>query len=277
MDDQEMIRDQMENTRSALTEKLETLEEKVTTTVQGATEEVAQTVEAVTDTVQETVETMRETVQDTLSAVKKGVSSVKSLFDVPRHVERHPWVAVGGSVAFGYLLGEFLLGRSGRARPPQMATQALQNSGSSAPSQTGVQNAQSQVAASGSAIEGVLERFKPELAKLKGLAVGALMGTFREMLVQRAGTDLGRSVSEILDSVTEKLGGVVVPPAPAAPASGDADIVYAESADDDEGESSEARAERKNGKTSVAKETGGRHNGPSRVGDAADITSGKRW
>jgi len=103
MENEDVIRDQMEDTRTSLTEKLETLEKKVVSTVDSATTNVAETVESVKETVQETVSTVKDTVQDTICAVKdsvkEGVGAVKDVFDVSRHVERHPWLMIGGSVA----------------------------------------------------------------------------------------------------------------------------------------------------------------------------------
>jgi ElaB/YqjD/DUF883 family membrane-anchored ribosome-binding protein len=221
MEDQDLIREQMENTRSALSEKLETLEDRVTSTVQGATEDVTQTVETVTDTVQETVATVKETVQDTvdtvkdtveetLTAVKEGVSAVKSFFDLPTHVDRHPWVAVGGSVAVGYLLGEYLLAR--RVQHARTRNETAPESLSAAAHRNGQKNgAYHGTEPSRSSL---LERFEPELTKLKGLALGTLMGAVREMVAKAAGEKLGRSVSDIIDSVTEKLGGTPIPSEP---------------------------------------------------------------
>src|SRR5687768_15493213 len=98
MENEDVIREKMEGTRSSLTEKLETLEKQVVNTVQDATSSVTETVEAVKDT----VNTVRETVQDT---VQDTVNTVKGFFDIPGHVNRHPWAAVGGSVAVGFILG----------------------------------------------------------------------------------------------------------------------------------------------------------------------------
>src|SRR5438105_8802525 len=113
MENEDVIRDQMEDTRTSLTEKLETLEKKVASTVESATSNVAETVEAVKETVQETVSTVKDTVQDTVctvkSTVREGVGAVKDAFDICGHVERHPWVMLGGSIAVGYVLGRLLL------------------------------------------------------------------------------------------------------------------------------------------------------------------------
>ena len=95
MENEEVIRHRMEQTREALTEKLETLEQKV-----------ADSVSAVTDTVASVQEKVHE-----------GVESVKDAVDVKAHVERHPWLMLGGSVLCGYVLGDLLLANSG-PRPP---------------------------------------------------------------------------------------------------------------------------------------------------------------
>jgi len=225
MDDQEMIRDQMENTRTALSDKLEELENRVTAKVTGATQDVAQTVETVTDSVQETVETVKDTVQetvdsvketveDTITAVKDGVSAVKRFFDVPAHVDRYPWISMGGSVALGYLAGEYLLRRRPRRsmrsqEPDFIAKQSIPGPvythGQSTGGRLGAELAPAKPA-------GWLDRLEPEMSKLKGLALGVLMGTIREMVTQATGEKLGHSLAEIIDSATEKIGGTPVPP-----------------------------------------------------------------
>jgi ElaB/YqjD/DUF883 family membrane-anchored ribosome-binding protein len=214
MEDPDLIREQIEQTRSSLTDKLETLEDRVTTTVQEAsktvenvTGSVEETVATVTDSVQETVETVKDTVEETLSVVKDGVNAVKSVFDIPRHVDRHPWVAVGGSLAVGYVLGEILLPRPARAdrnHEPVPRLAAGVSSNGNGQHHNGTETG----AAHGG---GLLEQFEPELTKLKGLALGVLMGTLREVVAKAAGDHLGQSVSEIIDSVTEKIGGTPVP------------------------------------------------------------------
>lgn len=222
MDDQEMIRDQMENTRTALSEKLEELESRVTAKVEGATQDVAQTVESVTDSVQETVETVKDTVQatvetvkdtveETITALKEGVSAIKRLFDLPGHVDRYPWIAMGGSVALGYLAGEYLLKRNAR-RAPRLPFFAAKES-VAAPVYTNGQATGGRIGTEMSAPKtpGWLERLEPEIAKLKGLALGVLMGTVREMITQAAGEKLGHSLAEIMDSATEKISGTRMP------------------------------------------------------------------
>ena len=89
----EMIRKQMEQTKLQLALKLESLEQQVSTTVHSTETAVNATMGAV------------ETVS---GAVHNAVDSVANLLDVPRNVEKHPWLFVGGAVVVGYLAAEFL-------------------------------------------------------------------------------------------------------------------------------------------------------------------------
>lgn len=98
--DPETIRKQMEQTRSALTQKLEVLEKKVTDTVAEATSAVAETVTTVKDKVESTVETVKDTVESTVETVSEALN-------LRLQVERHPWAMVGGSMAVGFLGGLF--------------------------------------------------------------------------------------------------------------------------------------------------------------------------
>src|SRR5439155_3985836 len=79
-DDPEVIRHQMADTRSSLTDKIERLEQTVTAKVQTTTAAVTDTVESVKEAVQDTVQTVRGTVTDT-------VDTVKEAFDVRRYFE----------------------------------------------------------------------------------------------------------------------------------------------------------------------------------------------
>ena len=89
----EVIRQQIDQTRSALTEKLETRENQVRDTVTNAKTTVEETIGSVKSTVHETVAT------------------VKRTFDLPYQVERHPWGMFGGSILVGYLVGTLWPGR----------------------------------------------------------------------------------------------------------------------------------------------------------------------
>src|SRR5262245_32231763 len=119
MDDEQVIREKMEETRTSLSEKLETLENKVVDTVKEATEAVSDTVGTVKETVEETVSTVKGSVESAVGTVKGAVTdsveTVKDWLDVSTHVQNHPWLAMAGAVAAGYCLETMLEPRSPEA------------------------------------------------------------------------------------------------------------------------------------------------------------------
>jgi len=96
----ELIRQQIEEDRNALTEKLEALEQRVV----GVASAVSETVEGVKEGVKETVEAVRGTVEET-------VETVKDAFDLRKQVERYPAAMVGGAFGVGFGLGLLLQGQ----------------------------------------------------------------------------------------------------------------------------------------------------------------------
>jgi len=231
MEDEKVIREQMEDTRTSLTEKLETLEHKVADTVQEATSAVSDTVASVKDSIQDTVASVTGSVQETVTTVKDtlhdGVESVKSMFDVPHLVEQHPWTAVAGAVAVGFCL-ERTFGKSSAPMTEKMAEASVPVA---APTQTGSAGAFPGAAASQSRQNrghhssnggshghssrekssgkksSLLAHLAPELDQLKGLALGALFGMARELLVKAVSPEMGERLKEIMDNVTTKVGG----------------------------------------------------------------------
>jgi ElaB/YqjD/DUF883 family membrane-anchored ribosome-binding protein len=211
----EAIRQQMEETRASLSEKLETLEQEVRGTVQQATSAVTETVENVKEAVHETVATVKDTVTDT-------VETVRETFDLSRQVDRHPWAMLGGSVALGFLGGYLLKGsrteRSRRSRavaqPPAYPTRfsagAPRNGGMV---ETLGQRAPAREAAppAGPAETGWLhelsDKFAPEIAKLKGLAIGTAMGVLRDAITSSMSGEMKPQLREVIDNLTTKLGG----------------------------------------------------------------------
>ncbi|HWY86559.1 MAG TPA: hypothetical protein VNX28_07540 [Gemmataceae bacterium] len=212
MDNEDVIREQMEDTRTSLTEKLESLEKQVSTTVQGATTNVAETVEAVKDTVaavkdtvQDTVASVKESVEETISTVKdtvhEGWSAVKGMLDVPGLVESYPWAMFGGSVALGFILegllvkparpGGTVMGTPGPALPPDhYSGEAFVAAKRPAPSM----------------FSEVVKTFEPEIKRLKGLALGVLFSALRDAVVRAAPDNMTGKLAEIFDSVSQKMG-----------------------------------------------------------------------
>lgn len=181
MENEELIRQKMEHTRESLTDKLETLEDKLLSSVHHAT-----------SAVNETVATVKETVSE-------GVESVKGAVDIQAHVDRHPWLALGGSGLCGFMLGSMLGGAKEARQRPAVPLPPLP------PSDVG--RSQSDASAGTS----WLDRLEPEIRHLKGLALGVTLGMVREMLSGQAPPHMAGHVREIIDGVTKKLGGEPVP------------------------------------------------------------------
>jgi ElaB/YqjD/DUF883 family membrane-anchored ribosome-binding protein len=176
MENEEMIREKMEHTREALTDKLEILEDQIVGSVRDAATAVRDSVTAVKETFGESVET------------------VKDAFDIPAQVDRHPWLAIGASVACGYALGMLLTGKNGKSERTYR----------SEPERIGMEPAPSSPPPTK---PGLLAAFEPELNHLKALAIGAALGTLREMLSEKVPPHMAEELRGIIDNVTQKLGG----------------------------------------------------------------------
>jgi len=195
----ELIRDQMADTRTALSEKLEALEEAVLGTVEGTTRSVTETVEAVQEAVQDTVGTVKDSVQETMQ-------SVKSAFDVRGYVDEHPWLVLGGGVALGYALGSLFPARHSRAS---------YSGGSPAPaspsySQGAASYTSSQESSTGGGVSSFLQGLEPVIDQLKGLALGTAASVIGEMIVKNLPDNLKSEVTSMIDDTTRRMGGTVL-------------------------------------------------------------------
>jgi len=188
----EVIRHQMEHTRSSLADKIEALETEFRGTVEGATSAVANTVE----TVQETVATVKESVEETVETVRESL-------DVRKHVERHPWAMFGGAVAVGCVAGYVFGGRGASQPEPVEATPPPQ------PLPTARNGAEKRNGASRKAADTEEESgpLHSSFQALKGLAIGTLMGVLRDVLVQAVPSNLASDLAGVVDDMTTKLGG----------------------------------------------------------------------
>jgi ElaB/YqjD/DUF883 family membrane-anchored ribosome-binding protein len=199
----EVTRQQMQETRISLQDKLETLEQQVKDTVQGATDTMSNTVEAVRDTVKDTVGTVRDTLEGTLA-------SVGETFNVSQHVRKHPWPAFACAAVVGFL-GTRWLSRTGAIDKQRFAA---------APAALGVApalhphgNASTSVAPDSLPATGrgwwswLGNHYGKELDKLKGLAVTTVGGLVREMLTANVSSTMGERIKEVVDDMTTKLGG----------------------------------------------------------------------
>jgi hypothetical protein len=133
MDDTpEVIRQQMEQTRSQLSEKLESLGHQVSETVQTTGTAVNATVASV----QETVETVT-------GAIQNAVQSVSNALDIRRQFDRHPWLILGGSVVLGYLAAKLLMKSAREPAEQPVTTSPPRTSASNASRGNGMSNTSS--------------------------------------------------------------------------------------------------------------------------------------
>lgn len=183
MEDEELIRRRMERTRESLTEKLETLEDKLVGSVHEATSAVRETVASVKDTMHESVE------------------SVKDAVDIPAHVQRRPWLMLGGSVLCGYVLGS-LLPREGEVRSSASARTPVKR-----PVTGNGHHKPAPLPEPPETKQGIFGAIEPELQHLKGLALGVAMGTVRELVVKEVPPHLSDELRSIIDGFTRKIGG----------------------------------------------------------------------
>jgi len=190
--DTEVIRQQMADTREALTEKVEAVEELVASAVKETAQAVTRTVETVTNTVENTVHSVTDSVQ-----------SVKEALNVSACVEKYPWSSMAGSVALGYTLGCLL------TPPKDQQTTSASTWGVAAPA------AAAPPASTGGTAPSSAGSFLPAswlslIDKVKGLAVGAAAGMLGEMVLNAVPENLKTEVSKLVDEATQTLGGTVV-------------------------------------------------------------------
>jgi ElaB/YqjD/DUF883 family membrane-anchored ribosome-binding protein len=103
----EVMRHEVDETRSHLMEKVELIEHMVVDMVEGATGSVADTIGSMKESVAHTVDAVQEAVQET-------VTSVKHALDVRYQVRQHPWFMLGTALLVGFGFGR-LLAKTARA------------------------------------------------------------------------------------------------------------------------------------------------------------------
>jgi ElaB/YqjD/DUF883 family membrane-anchored ribosome-binding protein len=192
----DVIRHQIEETRSHLTEKLETLEAEVKETVQSA---------------RQTVESAKESVQETISSVKQKVETaketVKRTFDIPYQVDRHPWAMLGLSAASGVVLGALLGGRPNTGR--RVARRMSEASVEPTLRTEGGPAVESRLTHDGSGAPGFMDKLTGQLGdefeKVKDLAISTLVGVVSDV-AKRSIPALGGAVEDMLVRATEQFG-----------------------------------------------------------------------
>jgi len=200
----EVIKHQMEETRTALSEKLEAVEELVASTVKETTQAVSDTVSTVTNTVENTVSTVAESVENV-------TESVKSAFDLRSYVDEHPWLMLGGGMAVGYLLGSMLpSGGTSSGGKSYGGSSSYAPPSSPAYSQGATSYTSGQEASSGGGFSSFLQGLAPVVDKLKGLALGTAASVVGEMIVKNLPDNLKSEVTSMIDDTTRRMGGTVL-------------------------------------------------------------------
>jgi len=195
--DPEVIRHQIDETRSSITEKLEALEEQVIGTVQDARETVEDTIQSAKDTMQSAKETVQETIETVRSSVEDTMQSVKHTFDVNHQVRQHPWPMMGasflagvaGAVLYDNLRNRGREDRPASYQPPELRSEHVRQQAPPEPSSPGWSDI-----------------FREEIDKAKGVAVGYLMALARDWAKQNF-PDLAPQIDDFMHGATEKLGG----------------------------------------------------------------------
>lgn len=240
--EQEEIRQQIDESRNALVEKLELLEEKVAETVQNATNTVAEatatvlnTVNNATASVTDVVENVNTAVQGTVDTVRHTVTdtveSVKHTFDLSEQIQRRPWEMLAGAVAVGYVGGCYLgqsatpyvnpvlsqNGNHGASSPPYengSASHVISSYPATSPVAHSVTDRPVQSSASSNLVSKtpgasntLQELFGDELSKLKGLAIGVSLGLVRDMISDSVPPSFQPQIAEVIDGFARKLGG----------------------------------------------------------------------
>jgi ElaB/YqjD/DUF883 family membrane-anchored ribosome-binding protein len=197
----EVIRDEMELTRANLAEKLGALETQVRETVSDASEAVSSTVEGV---------------KDVVSTVSETVESVTDTFNVSKHVEQHPWMAMGAAVATGFVLAQVIGRASSQPAPaptpvPSPSLPRAPQAIAAAPRQAEQPAEQTKESGLWHSLESMLPDVGPVMhtlaSSLGGLAVGSLMGVIRELAEHELPREWNGEVSKLIDQVTTQMGG----------------------------------------------------------------------
>jgi len=209
-DDEEVIRQKMQEARNNLTEKLEVLEKSVVGTVSETADVVKETVETVKDTVEETAETVKETVQE-------GVDTVRHWLDFSGHTRHHPWLMIAGAAGFGFILETILVGRRGTgaaaaigstvseavAAKPAVSTSRhrAHHNGNGHSKRRGVASTVS------STIGSLFGDFAPQVQKLKAMAVNSLLSMVKQSILKAIPQQMHATINQMIDKASQKLVG----------------------------------------------------------------------
>ncbi len=224
----EVARQDMEETRASMTEKLELLEERVRETLEESKSAVEDIVENVKETVDETVSVVKETVDEAKSTVEDivenvketmgdTVTTVKRAFDLSYQMDQHPWLLFSGSVLAGGFLGSFVhdqrqangyeedtdedeayrVGLTGIAGTSSQESAENFAHATESPSATYTSQERGQLSSIG--------QFHEEFDIVKGAVLGVVVGILREMIRQSM-PSVAPTLEKVIQSAARKLG-----------------------------------------------------------------------
>jgi ElaB/YqjD/DUF883 family membrane-anchored ribosome-binding protein len=198
----EVIRDQMDETRASLANKLEALESQVRDTVQSATDTVASAV----DGAKEVVSSVSEGAKQVVEKVSETVETVKESLSVNHYVEQYPWASLGVAVATGFVVAQLLPRRStsGVAQEPPVGAGGYF---ASAPASPAAPARHEESSAWSNALEGIA---KTAVSTVEELAVGTLMSVVKDMVKSSLPKEWQGDLTRAVDDITTRLGGKVM-------------------------------------------------------------------
>jgi hypothetical protein len=192
----DVIRNQIEQTRESLTDKLETLEGQV-----------KQTVSAVTDTVATVKNKVEDTVEAVMSGMERTVESVKRTFDIPAQVERHPYAMTGGALLTGMALGYLIRGRAASRPPYRRPPAPISSPPASRPQGNGLAAQRATEPSRPRLFSRLVEPLLAEWDKIAATAIGAGLGLVRDAVKRAVPPSLHDQVDEIMNDMTRHAGG----------------------------------------------------------------------
>ncbi len=122
---------------------------------------------------------MEDIAENVKGTVGETVETVQRIFDLHHQMEQHPWLLLSGSLLVGYLLGS---GGNGRTSAAGSAYDPRFSPASPTPASSSESSAHPQPQQETG--NGVLERFKDEIAIIEGEAVRAVVSTLWGMVKQ---------------------------------------------------------------------------------------------
>lgn len=179
--DASVIRSNIEETRASLSSKIDALEHEV-----------------------------KETAGDARASVEKQVDEVRKAFDLKYQISRNPWPFLAGAAVLGFLSGGALSKRrpvSAALTPGWLPEKSRRNG---EPAFQGAVHSEGRL--NGNAQRPQLEQ---AMQLVKATALGVVLSALREVTTDALPRSLAPHISELIDGVTQSLGGKPIRSTPA--------------------------------------------------------------